>query len=444
MLIAGIVGSLAWMSIAAAPPECGSPGADLAITHIEGVRLTRPGDGRVVLDFGTRQTNFGDVPIAADLSTVHHPVQTFNLYKHTFDRGVSRFEQLASSWCYHAGRPLNMGGVCTCSGGAAHQIAPGCSDPHGPASTARLDARGPRFELDIATGWHRSPHTRATTEAAGRLVIAEAQARSAPGVSSDLVAEAIVVHIDEPFQNRANNISHRVFRPVAGETSATLIPIAVTKVGTPAIDAWPELADGVELERVADLAGGEYSIAARVVRVGGNRWHYEYGVANLTSASPVRAFAIPLSRRITVVAADARVPSHDGSETSTWSADLVSGDWLWHAPIDHGDAAATALQWGTLANFSICCNAAPAAGRVRLHTTNPESFESLQLHAALPVPGAASCLADHDGDGVQTVHDMLAFLSDWFAQNAGGDADGDGTTAVPDLFIFLGDWFSGC
>jgi len=54
----------------------------------------------------------------------------------------------------------------------------------------------------------------------------------------------------------------------------------------------------------------------------------------------------------------------------------------------------------------------------------------------------ASCVCERDGDGAQVdVFDLLAYLSMWFAQDAGADIDGAPGVSVFDLLAFLQCWF---
>ncbi|MBX3403161.1 MAG: hypothetical protein KF699_07100 [Phycisphaeraceae bacterium] len=52
------------------------------------------------------------------------------------------------------------------------------------------------------------------------------------------------------------------------------------------------------------------------------------------------------------------------------------------------------------------------------------------------------CPPDYDRSGSVTIHDVFAFLTDWFAGNA--DYNNSGATDEADLFAFIVDWFNGC
>lgn len=54
------------------------------------------------------------------------------------------------------------------------------------------------------------------------------------------------------------------------------------------------------------------------------------------------------------------------------------------------------------------------------------------------------CKADYDGDGVATVSDIFAFLSEWFAGQDRANVNRDGSLNVADIFEFLSVWFAGC
>lgn len=64
--------------------------------------------------------------------------------------------------------------------------------------------------------------------------------------------------------------------------------------------------------------------------------------------------------------------------------------------------------------------------------------------ALVSVPSCAECIADHNADGLRTVPDIFAYISDFMAGNSRADADGIAGITVPDLFAFLSAWFGGC
>ncbi len=59
-----------------------------------------------------------------------------------------------------------------------------------------------------------------------------------------------------------------------------------------------------------------------------------------------------------------------------------------------------------------------------------------------PPPPPNPCPPDYNRSGSVTIHDVFAFLTDWFAGNA--DYNNSGATDEADLFEFVVDWFNGC
>ncbi|HYE03420.1 MAG TPA: hypothetical protein VD963_09320 [Phycisphaerales bacterium] len=86
--------------------------------------------------------------------------------------------------------------------------------------------------------------------------------------------------------------------------------------------------------------------------------------------------------------------------------------------------------------------------QVRFFYGHPEGFFIFQLWdiGADNLGIDTLCPADHNADGVVDTQDVSAFLSDWFADIAGGtlvtDFDGNGTVSTGDLSLFLSAWFA--
>jgi len=56
----------------------------------------------------------------------------------------------------------------------------------------------------------------------------------------------------------------------------------------------------------------------------------------------------------------------------------------------------------------------------------------------------APCAADINADGVRTVADIFALLSEWFRHTARADWNHNGQWDVADIFAYLTSWFAGC
>lgn len=429
---------------------CGAAGGDLVMSHIEGVSNYAAAGDYDFFALGTRQTNVGSVPLTAELMTAVHPVQAGNLYRHSMAGGVSRFEQIGMGWCFHAGIPLNMGGFCTCQGGSGSVIGPGCSDPHSASAVGTVQNLGPRWEVNAATGAFAHPHALPSGSAAGRIRFALSDVNPALNPAATYFGEVVVLHPDEDPANTVNNASWRPITVFYGGGNTAMGVSGAVQPGAAAIEAWKTLVSGVS-EAALDVPGdGRFIIAARAVRIGGNRWNYEYAVYNLNSHRGGRAFILPRPEGLAVAETGFHdVDYHSGDGPG--GANIVGTDWLfaetgeslrWETEPEEANASANALRWGTLYNFRLTCNMSPIDGEPSIELFR--AGEPGSLSAGLPVPGAAACLGDHDGDGLRAVPDIFGFLADWFAQHAAGDADGDGANTVPDIFLFLSSWFGGC
>jgi len=435
---------------AAAQGLCGAPGADLAISHIDGVRNYSPSEGMDSVVLATRQTNVGGVAIVADLVTAQHPVMAENIYCHSLVNGVSRFEQLGMGWCFHAGIPLNMGGYCTCQGGSNSTIGPGCSDPHSATLMGTASMLGPRWEVNASSGAAAHPHATPVGPHGGRVTVLLSDVDPAANIDASFFGEVLVVHVDEDAANTWNNATWRPVSVAYLNSSATFALAGASHPGEAALLAWKTLVPGV-VEAVVDVPDdGRFLLAARALRIGGNQWNYEYAVFNLNSHRAARAFSLECPDAI-------QIGEHGFHDVDYHSGDGPGGvsiagtDWVfdgsadaarWETDAFEMNPTANALRWGTLYNFRVSCNAVPLMGTAALELFRPGGPAAIDI--VITVPGGPSCLGDHDGDGSRAVSDIFAFLSDWFSGSTAGDADGDDATTVPDIFRFLASWFPGC
>lgn len=75
-------------------------------------------------------------------------------------------------------------------------------------------------------------------------------------------------------------------------------------------------------------------------------------------------------------------------------------------------------------------------------TAPDEAVIVAHLTGGSQTPPPNPCPPDYNFSGTITVHDIFAFLTDWFAGNA--DYNNSGATDEADLFAFIVDWFNGC
>lgn len=94
---------------------------------------------------------------------------------------------------------------------------------------------------------------------------------------------------------------------------------------------------------------------------------------------------------------------------------------------------------GTLTNPRIDAAGGPMHGHPQSASIRVPSMGLIVLRHDVP-----PCPADFDrSGGLQSVPDIFAFLSAWFAGDARADIDGGGI-GVPDIFAFLSMWFAPC
>lgn len=436
-----------------ASAQCGTTGGDLLLSDLNAITNYTPLAGIDAASFGTRQTNIGSEPLTSNISTALHPVQAPNLYRLRSLGGVSRFEQIGMGWAFHAGLPLNQAGFCACDGegGVGTTIGPGCSDPHSASFAGTAFNLGPRWQVNAATGVLTHPHSVPSGGNAGRLQFAVSDVTPALNPDAAYFAELVVAHPEDAGDgNTGNNASVRPVQvSLAGDNPVVSLS-GSTSPGVAAIQLWKDLVPGV-VESLVDVADdGRFIVAARAVRIGGNRWDYEYAVFNLNSHRSAQSFAVPLPEGAMVDSTgfhDVSYHSGDGPggvnvDDDDWAVSVSAGEIVWATEDFVANEAANALRWGTMYNFRFTANASPETGEATLGLFRPGTVSS--AGAAVPAPAAISCLGDHDGNGVVEVSDIFGFLADWFAGNPAGDAIGDGANDVPDIFAFLAAWFGGC
>jgi hypothetical protein len=401
--------------------------------------------------FGSLQTNVGSIALTSNISSALHPVQAPNLYRLISSGGISRIEQIGMGWAFHSGLPLNLGGFCTCAGGGPTSIGPGCSDPHSASSAGSAVNLGPRWQVNAATGALVQPYASPSGTNAGRLQFAVADVTPVLNPGALYFAEMVVVHPEDASAgNELNNASVRpVLVSLAGDNPVLSLS-GSTMPGVAAIELWKSLIPGVVEANVDVEDDGRFIVGARVVRLGGNQWDYEYAVFNLNSHRSAGSFAVPMppgAAAVTPGFHDVSYHSGDGPAGVT----IVGTDWVftqsestatWRTDGFATNEAANALRWGTMYNFRLRGSVSPELGQAVIGLFRPGTPD--EIAAAAPVPGRPSCLADHDGNGQVEVADIFAFLGDWFAGLPAGDALGDGGIGVPDIFAFLAAWFSGC
>jgi hypothetical protein len=134
------------------------------------------------------------------------------------------------------------------------------------------------------------------------------------------------------------------------------------------------------------------------------------------------------------VTADGFTPAPDGVFSASLGFSGIGGPMTAAAALAglNGDVDANfwRIDWGTRELPGEPANYGPVSGRVIVDF----------------IPADPPCICERTGDDPLSidVFDLLAYLDQWFAQDAAADLDDNPAVDVFDLLTFLDCWFAGC
>jgi hypothetical protein len=300
-----------------------------------------------------------------------HPFLVWALYR---DAG-GLFEQVAASELKHAFFTINT--ACGCPGGnilwsaGSAEFGVGCTDIYGVSTNDDPLRLGIREELPAFTGaWEQCgsmfapgatpPGPCAATfsgatadEFERRLVVAEAEL--AVGGASYWMEAWYLIRDDA---NIFNSMARVPLSPSLVGSTWTFSPGATAQA--PAIDAW--VAPGTSTANSAHVRGatgsGRYSLAVKVIDLGGGNRRYIYALMNFDFDAQFDALTLPLPDGVTV--SNTGFADADADPANDWVVSTNGGQLAWNAP------PGTALDWGSMATFYFESQAAPVQGIVTL------------------------------------------------------------------------------
>lgn len=427
-------------------------GPDVIISDL--YETTRFGtiNGITAYGIGTMACNIGDAPAAWNRETNQHPVIAQHLYR--LKNG--RFQQVGLSWVKHGFGATN-GPVCgPCQPtNDRQQLMPNCADPYSAFLNGSQSSLGPRGQINAATGVFPFPVDYSGVGPAEpiigrRLQVANTDLDPAQNADARYFIEAQYVTPDEPaFGTHANNSSFREVAIVnnAGAFSLAFIAGRPTQPQRPALEAWADIDPGVVQSSLRVPGDGEFRLSSRVIRLGPALWRYEYALLNLDSHRNAGGFRIPIVACAATSSLNYAGPRHHSGEptsNSPWPGVVVASEVVWRTPEDFSqNANASALRWGTLANFGFDCDRPPTLAAAIVEFFAPGSPASITL--AAPTPGF---LADFNGDGFVDFFDFDDFVAcfEGTACPSGRDADfnGDGFSDFFDFDDFVAAFEFGC
>ena len=419
---------------------------DVLVSDISGISHYGAVDGVSAYAIGTTACNIGPTPLAwfdQGDQAWRHPVIAQNLYR--YENG--RFEQIGMSWLKHGfcAADSTLCGSCT-PFADCDWLAPGCSDTYVSALNGFQTYLGPRSEVNPVTGLAAWPHSLPANHPtlAGRLLVQTDDLSPSLHPAARYFAEGHYIHPDDAFFNNDNNVTHdevmvgdlfndQFLLSFAGEVNA----------GSPAIEAWPALEPGVQLEYISVVQDGLFIVGHHATPNEDGTWHYEYALYNMYSERAARGLTISIPAGVTLTNIgfhDADYHSNEPYDDTDWSLELSPNAITWTCPPFETSPNANALRWGTLYNVRFDADGPPTATDATLLLFKPGVIPDIQL--TLTGPAAPAVVGDLDMDGVVGISDLLVVLATWGPCDAPctADLDGDGHVTMVDLKVVLANW----
>jgi hypothetical protein len=358
-----------------------------------------------------------------------------------------RMIQLGQSWCkdgFCALQETQCGSCQPAGSGCPELLGPGCSDPYSDSLNGQQTGLAPRSQCNAATGDYQYPPTDLDAAAATvgrRLLIRQFDLNPNVNPEARYYMDAFYLHPqDYEAGNQLNNGSYR--ECVVGTLSSTgyrLTMTGNTQLGKPAIFAWEENSDTVEIETV-DLPGdGRLFVAHDVVDNGDGTWNYEYAIYNLTSDDSVNGFAIDAAAGTNVIDREFHdVSSHSGEDYKTynWAPSDSAGTIGWTTTEFSVDPDANAIRWGTMYSFTIVSDAPPSDGTAQLELFKSNGTVSVPVR----VPTGSANPYDMNGDGQVNGADVGLFFALWGTAGPAGDFNNDGIVNGADSGLLVSAW----
>ena len=422
----------------------GQIGADVAVCDLPAVYRWGVEDGISAYSVGTTSVNLGDVNLEWTAANNRHPRIPQNGFK--FDRG--RLIQIGQSWCKDGfcALQLNECGSCQPAGGGCPEIlGPGCSDPYSSSLNGDQSGLAPRSQCNAATGFFVYPPENLPSAAPtlGRRLQFETIELNPNATTDDarFYMDAFYLHIqDYEAGNQLNNGSYRRFN--VGDMTSTGYSLSMsgpTNLGLPAIFAWEENSDTVEIETI-DLPGdGRIFLAHDVLDNGDGTWTYHYAIYNLTSDNAINGFPVATPAGTEITDRDFHdAPSHSGEpyKTFSWAPNIGPGYTGWKTSEFIVDQNANAIRWGTMYNFSLTADAPPTDGIAELEIFKTDDVAEVTIR----VPSGSDNPYDLNGDGMVDGADAGLFFAVWGTSGPEGDFNDDGIVNGADAGLFFANW----
>ena len=349
------------------------------------------GDGILSFAFGTTSCNWGDTEATwGSNGNDSYPVIAQNCYR----LANGRFEQIGTSWLKHSFCAVSEPGCGSCQSTPCSTLGIGCADTYWAGLNA--DTTAPRSEINAFTGQYSYPFGISPTGESwrrGRLLLAEDDISSSNNPDALYFIEGQYICSDEAaWSSQWNNCS---WRQVQFNNMTNPGAINQTQVADPAIFAWKEHDDEVDLQMVQIIHEGQLHVGARAYDNGDGTWDYEYAVHNMNSHRSVGRFTVSVggSTVITNVGFnDADYHSGEVIDTTDWTWEQDGEDLVWTTDSYDDNEWANAIRWGSLYNFRFTANVGPKTGDIVLGLFRPGTPDSVIVETVVPLGTPASVI----------------------------------------------------
>jgi len=362
---------------------------DVIVGDLFNVARVGAANGITAYAIGTDSCNLGSCWLNWFQFTGDHPVIAQNMFR----LKDGRLEQIGQSWLKHGFAALAGSTCAACVAPPDYtHLGVGCSDPYDAALNADQSQMGPRSSVNPTTGVFTFPDPAMDTTGNGifkRLQVHDVDLDPAlnPGALY-FVEGQYVTRDDAAAGNQANNASYRKVL-VGASPNFNLSFDGLTQRQQPAIHAW-KVADPSVTETPVQ-ADGRFLVSAAATPLGGNLYHYEYAIQNLSSHRGAQSFSIPFPPGTTVSNVgfhDVDYHSGEAYDGTDWTVTVSSGAVTWATVPFATNPDANALRWGTLYNFRFDADVAPGLGGASLGLFRPGSSTGVQALTVTPGPCA--------------------------------------------------------
>ena len=344
--------------------------------------------GRAALSMVTTSCNLGtvDVPWRAPMEK-EHPVIHMALYRLL----GGRLEQIGVSWMKHGFFALSNSYCTACQNPSDGDfLGVGCSDTYDVGNNSSRSFLGPRSEVDPyngtwdCTGSHFSGGLPDCVRRHGstghgpldhRLTAADGDLANS-GAAYYYEARYIVEGDGKP----ENNWGHRACTMSwDGGVWSFSTPVDSPLVVGPALGGWGDSSATLEVAP----GDGEVMLAVRTTDLGGDTWHYEYALLNLTSNRQIRSFSLPVPGVPNI--ANIGFHDNDADAGNDWQVTLDGDTITWQTETYAQNPNANPLVFGTMVNFRFEAGTPPRSRDATLGLFKPGVGSTVDASTAGPI-----------------------------------------------------------